>query len=62
MQGLTGRLFREFALIIAGAVIISTFIALSLTAMLSSRLLKKTSKEYKALNFVKKPIDYLINN
>jgi hydrophobe/amphiphile efflux-1 (HAE1) family protein len=38
--GLSGRLFREFGLTIAGAVIISAVVALTLTPMLSSRLLK----------------------
>ncbi|MEM6455037.1 MAG: efflux RND transporter permease subunit, partial [Acidobacteriota bacterium] len=40
LGGLTGRLFREFALTLAGAVIISTFVALTLTPMLCSRLLR----------------------
>ena len=38
--GLTGRLFREFGVTLAGAVIISSFVALTLTPMLCSRLLK----------------------
>jgi hydrophobe/amphiphile efflux-1 (HAE1) family protein len=62
MEGLTGRLFREFALVVAGAVIISTFVSLSLTPMLCSKFLKGTAKEYKSLNFIKRPIDYLIIN
>ncbi|MEM9723597.1 MAG: efflux RND transporter permease subunit, partial [Bacteroidota bacterium] len=41
LQGLTGRLFREFGITIAGAVVISSFVALTLTPMLSARLLKK---------------------
>lgn len=41
LQGLTGRLFREFGLVIAGAVMISAFVALTLTAMMSSRLLSR---------------------
>ncbi len=41
LEGLTGRLFREFAVVISGSVIISSFVALSLSPMLSSRLLKK---------------------
>lgn len=45
LQGLTGRLFREFGAVIAGSVIISSFVALSLTAMLSSRILKKRAIE-----------------
>jgi multidrug efflux pump subunit AcrB len=60
MQGLTGRLFREFAMTIAGAVIISTFISLTFTVMLSSRMLKSSSREYKRLGFIKKPIDYIL--
>jgi hydrophobe/amphiphile efflux-1 (HAE1) family protein len=62
MEGLTGRLFREFALVVAGAVIISTFVSLSLTPMLCSKFLKNTNKEYRFLNFIKRPIDYLIIN
>ncbi len=41
LQGLTGRLFREFGFVIGGAVAISAFVALTLTPMLSSRLLRK---------------------
>ena len=41
LQGLTGRLFREFGIVIAGSVIISAFVALTLTPMLGSRILKK---------------------
>ncbi len=40
LQGLTGRLFREFGIVIAGSVIISAFVALTLTPMLGSRILK----------------------
>lgn len=39
LQGLTGRLFREFGVVIAGAVIISSFVALTLTPMLSVKFL-----------------------
>ncbi len=49
LQGLTGRLFREFGIVVAGAVIISSFVSLTLTPMMSSRILKKkkgTSKFY----------------
>ncbi|WP_194776343.1 efflux RND transporter permease subunit [Pararhodonellum marinum] len=41
LSGTTGRLFREFGIVVAGAVIISSFVALSMTPMLSSRLLKR---------------------
>ena len=39
--GLTGSLFREFALTLSGAVIISTVVALTLSPMLSSVVLKR---------------------
>lgn len=38
--GLTGSLFREFALTLSGAVIVSTIVALTLSPMLSSKVLK----------------------
>jgi multidrug efflux pump len=42
--GRTGRLFVEFALALAGAVIVSGFIALTLSPMMCSRLLKHNPK------------------
>lgn len=39
LQGLVGRLFREFAIVVAGSVLISAFIALTLSPMMCSRLL-----------------------
>ncbi|MDP1693193.1 MAG: efflux RND transporter permease subunit [Burkholderiaceae bacterium] len=42
--GRTGRLFVEFALTLAGAVIVSGFIALTLTPMLCSKLLRHNPK------------------
>ncbi|MCX6953331.1 MAG: efflux RND transporter permease subunit [Verrucomicrobia bacterium] len=44
MGGLSGRLFREFGVTIAGAVLISAFVALTLTPMLSVKLLKRHEK------------------
>jgi multidrug efflux pump len=41
LQGITGRLFREFAVVMAGAVGISAFLALSLTPMVSTKLLRQ---------------------
>ena len=40
LEGMTGRLFREFSIVIAGAVAISSFVALTLTPMLSTKLLR----------------------
>jgi multidrug efflux pump len=45
MGGLTGQLFKEFGLVIAGAVAFSSFVALTLTPMLSTRLLKKRDRK-----------------
>ncbi len=44
LQGLTGRLFREFGIVVAGAVVISSFVALTLTPMMSTKLLKKRER------------------
>ncbi|NJL75957.1 MAG: efflux RND transporter permease subunit [Saprospiraceae bacterium] len=45
LQGITGRLFREFGLVVTGAIVISTIVSLTLTPMLSSRFLKKTERQ-----------------
>ncbi len=45
LQGLTGRLFREFGITVAVAVVISSFVALTLTPMLSSKMLKKRERK-----------------
>ncbi|SDY50351.1 MULTISPECIES: efflux RND transporter permease subunit [Rhodonellum] len=44
LTGTTGRLFREFGIVVAGSVIISSFVALTMTPMLSTFLLKKREK------------------
>ena len=46
IQGFTGKLFREFGVVIAGSVIISSFVALTLTPMLSVRLLKRGHSKF----------------
>ncbi|MCP8939310.1 efflux RND transporter permease subunit [Alsobacter sp. SYSU M60028] len=45
-QGLTGTLFREFAFTLAGAVVISGVIAVTLSPMMSSRLLRPGSSGF----------------
>lgn len=45
MEGTTGRLFREFSMVISGSVIISSFVALTFTPMLSTKLLKRREKQ-----------------
>lgn len=44
LQGLTGRLFKEFGIVIGGSVALSAFIALTLTPMLSARMIKSHAK------------------
>lgn len=41
IQGFTGKLFREFGVVIASSVVISSFVALTLTPMLSVRFMGK---------------------
>lgn len=41
LQGLVGRLFKEFAIVVAGSVLISAFVALTLSPMMCSRILRK---------------------
>ncbi|HPA30386.1 MAG TPA: efflux RND transporter permease subunit, partial [Bacteroidia bacterium] len=47
MEGFVGRLFREFGVVIAGAVLISAFVSLTLTPMLNARLVRKDKKHSK---------------
>jgi multidrug efflux pump len=51
LQGVTGRLFREFSIVIAGAVMISSFVALTFTPMISSKLLKQGASEGRFYKF-----------
>ncbi|WP_020595707.1 efflux RND transporter permease subunit [Spirosoma panaciterrae] len=41
LQGFVGRLFREFGIVVAGAVLISAFVSLTLTPVLSVKLTSK---------------------
>lgn len=45
LGGQTGRLFREFGIVIAGAVIISSFVALTLTPMLATKILPEGARK-----------------
>ena len=48
MEGVTGSLFKEFALTLAGAVFISGIAALTLSPMMSSRVLKEHNEEHES--------------
>ena len=54
LEGMTGRLFREFSIVIAGAVGISSFVALTFTPMLSTKILKTRHKRSKAYMWTEK--------
>ena len=43
LEGTTGRLFREFSVVIAGAVIISAFVALTFTPMITTKMVSKNT-------------------
>ena len=73
MEGQTGRLFREFAFVIAGAVVISTFTALTFTPMLSTKILVRREKKnrfyawtepfFEGLNrYYSKSLDFILRN
>jgi multidrug efflux pump len=59
--GLTGALFREFAFTLAGAVLISGFVALTLSPMMSSRLFKSERNEGRFARFVDHTFERLKN-
>jgi len=44
LEGLTGRLFREFGIVVAGSVLISAFVALTLSPMMCRQLLRKRAR------------------
>jgi multidrug efflux pump len=47
LEGFVGRLFREFGIVVAGAVLISAFVSLTLTPMLNVKLARKGHKKSK---------------
>ena len=47
LEGFVGQLFREFGVVLAGSVLISAFVSLTLTPMLNARLASKTHKKNK---------------
>lgn len=52
--GRTGRLFLEFALALAGAVVVSGFVALTLTPMMCSKLLKHNPSPGRVFNLIER--------
>jgi multidrug efflux pump len=73
MQGMTGRLFKEFSIVVSGAVFISAFVALTFTPMLSTKILRrrenknwfyrKTEPFFEGLNHVyEKGLGYFLSH
>ena len=58
--GRTGRLFTEFALTLAGAVVVSGFVALTLTPMMCSKLLRHNPKPGRFDAFMERALDRLV--
>ncbi|GEA52904.1 transporter [Vibrio inusitatus NBRC 102082] len=62
MGGITGSLFKEFALTLAGAVFVSGIIALTLSPMMCSTILKQNEQPNRFEQFVHKKLDALSEN
>ena len=60
-QGRTGRLFIEFALALAGAVLVSGFVALTLSPMMCSLLLHHETRHSKIYNVIEKMFDSVVD-
>ncbi|MDR1585298.1 MAG: efflux RND transporter permease subunit, partial [Prevotellaceae bacterium] len=45
MEGMTGKLFLEFSVVVAGSILISAFVALTFTPMMATKILKKREKQ-----------------
>ena len=60
--GLTGALFREFAFTLAGAVIVSGVVALTLSPMMSSKMLREGDAERGFAGWINRQFDRLRNS
>ena len=59
LQGTTGRLFNEFGITLAGAVIISSFVALTLTPMLCAKILRVPTSHGPVFRFLERGFTWL---
>ena len=59
-EGRTGRLFGEFALTLAGAVLISGFVALTLTPMMCGQFLRRPRRRMAVSAAIERGLDWLI--
>jgi multidrug efflux pump len=62
MTGTTGRLFTEFALALAGAVLVSGFVALTLSPMMCSKLLRRQTNQGLINRGIGRVLDALTKN
>ena len=60
MGDVVGRLFREFAITLAVAILISAAVSLTFTPMLSARLLRRDEQHSRVLDFFQQQFDRLI--
>jgi len=61
MTGTTGRLFREFALTVSAAVIVSGFVALTLTPMMCAKLLRHETQHGRIYRLIERGLARLNN-
>lgn len=61
LQGLTGRLFREFGIVVAGSILVSALVSLTLTPMMSSRMLRKSTHHNKFFTVTENLLNRLID-
>ncbi|MCC7533189.1 MAG: efflux RND transporter permease subunit [Bacteroidia bacterium] len=61
LEGFVGRLFREFGVVVAGAVLISAFVSLTLTPVLNVKLQRKDHKHSK-FYLITEPFFEALNN
>ncbi len=61
LEGFVGRLFREFGVVLAGAVLISAFVSLTLTPMLNARMIRKTNKKSRFYEMTEPFFERMVN-
>ncbi len=60
MGGIVGRLFREFAIVVSITIVVSAFVSLTLTPMMSARFLTGSHKHGRLYNFVESLFDGML--
>ena len=59
MGGIVGRLFREFAVVVCGAVLLSAIVSLTLTPMLCARFLRRTHEHGRLYRLIERGFEAL---